>query len=373
MSGALAPEAFEDALGAYLFERSEEARAVRVGEKETSETAAIVARHAHLFTREQLAALREAEVGGEPRRRARHAPAAGLRGRTRKSGARRPGGRARERPPRRAGALGGRGAAAALRDGTPRGRARLRGAVAARRARLCGVGAVQRRATRSAPGARGARGRALGRRGSRCAQRGGEGPRARPDPGRRRRRARGVDLGVPRTARPLVPAAARPRRRATTALGPPRMDPAPLAARGDVHQGARRARVRGDAPRDRIRPRRRARDPRRPRRPSAEVAARLRDRLGPAAGRPPHHPRDGRDPRLRGLPARGGPRPALRERRSWRSRSRSGASPAITRSRRSTRSCSTRSPASPAGTRSTSGSTSQRPRRTPRRRGSSSR
>ena len=62
MSGVLSPDAFEEGLGAYLFERSEEARAVRVGEKETSERAAIVARHAHLFTRGQLEVLREAET-----------------------------------------------------------------------------------------------------------------------------------------------------------------------------------------------------------------------------------------------------------------------------------------------------------------------
>jgi hypothetical protein len=51
---------FEEQLARYLFERSEEARAVRVGEKETSEQAAIVARYADLFTREQLAALNDA-------------------------------------------------------------------------------------------------------------------------------------------------------------------------------------------------------------------------------------------------------------------------------------------------------------------------
>jgi hypothetical protein len=50
-------DAFEERLARFLFERSEEARAVRVGEKETSEQAAIVARYADLFTREQLAAL----------------------------------------------------------------------------------------------------------------------------------------------------------------------------------------------------------------------------------------------------------------------------------------------------------------------------
>ena len=46
---------------AVLFERSEEARAVRVGEKETSDQATIVARYADLFSRDQLGALRAAE------------------------------------------------------------------------------------------------------------------------------------------------------------------------------------------------------------------------------------------------------------------------------------------------------------------------
>src|SRR5438034_1621841 len=52
---------FEEQLQRYLFERSEESRAVRVGEKEVSEQAAIVARYADLFSREQLQALREEE------------------------------------------------------------------------------------------------------------------------------------------------------------------------------------------------------------------------------------------------------------------------------------------------------------------------
>jgi hypothetical protein len=63
---------FEEQLQRYLFERSEEGRAVRVGEKEISEQAAIVARYADLFTREQLSALREEEdsaAEGEARER----------------------------------------------------------------------------------------------------------------------------------------------------------------------------------------------------------------------------------------------------------------------------------------------------------------
>jgi hypothetical protein len=52
------PQEYEDAYEAYYAESAEELRAVRVGEKETSEQAEIVARHADLFTQEQLEALR---------------------------------------------------------------------------------------------------------------------------------------------------------------------------------------------------------------------------------------------------------------------------------------------------------------------------
>ena len=55
------PTEFEDRLAQYLFERSEEGRAVRVGEKETSEQAEIVRRYADLFSREQLELLGDAE------------------------------------------------------------------------------------------------------------------------------------------------------------------------------------------------------------------------------------------------------------------------------------------------------------------------
>jgi hypothetical protein len=55
------PAEFEEHLQRYLFERSEEGRAVRVGEKEISEQAAIVARYSDLFSREQLRTLRDDE------------------------------------------------------------------------------------------------------------------------------------------------------------------------------------------------------------------------------------------------------------------------------------------------------------------------
>jgi hypothetical protein len=68
----LTPDRFEERLARFLFERSEEARAVRVGEKETSEQAAIVARYEDLFTREQYAELKaveDAAAEGEARER----------------------------------------------------------------------------------------------------------------------------------------------------------------------------------------------------------------------------------------------------------------------------------------------------------------
>jgi hypothetical protein len=65
------PAEYEAELQRYLFERAEEGRAVRVGEKEISERAEIVARYRELFTREQLDALKEAEesVSGVERER----------------------------------------------------------------------------------------------------------------------------------------------------------------------------------------------------------------------------------------------------------------------------------------------------------------
>jgi hypothetical protein len=62
-TSVLSPTDFGSRLERYLFERSEEWRAVRVGEKEVSEQAEIVRRYADLFSREQLDALRRAEEG----------------------------------------------------------------------------------------------------------------------------------------------------------------------------------------------------------------------------------------------------------------------------------------------------------------------
>jgi hypothetical protein len=62
-TSVLSPTEFQARLERYLFERSEEWRAVRVGEKEVSEQAEIVRRYSDLFSREQIDALQEAEEG----------------------------------------------------------------------------------------------------------------------------------------------------------------------------------------------------------------------------------------------------------------------------------------------------------------------
>jgi hypothetical protein len=65
------PADYESRLQQYYFERSEEGRAVRVGEKEISEQAAIVAAYTDLFSRAQVEALRDAEqaASGDDRER----------------------------------------------------------------------------------------------------------------------------------------------------------------------------------------------------------------------------------------------------------------------------------------------------------------
>ncbi|MGI9658598.1 MAG: hypothetical protein ACR2OD_06795, partial [Gaiellaceae bacterium] len=71
MSAPQSADTFEATLAEYVFERSEEGRAVRVGEKETSEQAAIVARYAELFTRPTLEELTSSatKANGEERER----------------------------------------------------------------------------------------------------------------------------------------------------------------------------------------------------------------------------------------------------------------------------------------------------------------
>ena len=56
---------YEGRLQRYAFERAEEARAVRVGEKEVSEQAAIVARYRDLFSRSQIEALHAEEKAAD--------------------------------------------------------------------------------------------------------------------------------------------------------------------------------------------------------------------------------------------------------------------------------------------------------------------
>jgi hypothetical protein len=62
---------YESRLQQYYFERAEEGRSVRVGEKEISEQAAIVARYRDLFTRPQIEVLVEAEGSAEGAERER--------------------------------------------------------------------------------------------------------------------------------------------------------------------------------------------------------------------------------------------------------------------------------------------------------------
>jgi hypothetical protein len=59
------PSEYESRLREFYRDASEESRAVRVGEKEVSEQAAIVARYADLFDRDQLEALRGAEAAAD--------------------------------------------------------------------------------------------------------------------------------------------------------------------------------------------------------------------------------------------------------------------------------------------------------------------
>ena len=243
------PAEYEERLARYLFERSEEGRAVRVGEKETSEQAAIVERYRDLFSPAQLDVLREAEEAAE-RRRARAAlPAAqDLRVRDRLGRAGRARGRAREPDPGRARRLARRGAAAADRAGEARRPARLRRPRRARLARERRQRALQRRPPRAARRRRGARGRALRRarrdraqrarrRGSRCTSSSARSTRPRAPP------------PAPTTthARALVREAARPGARGRPDLEPHELPPPALAARADVHEGARGRGLRRDA------------------------------------------------------------------------------------------------------------------------------
>ena len=151
VTGVRTPVEYEERLARYLFERSEEGRAVRVGEKEISEQAAIVERYRDLFSHGQVDVLREAEDaadGGERERlyRLRKTCEAGIVS----GGAGGARGRAREPDPGRPGRLARRGAAAADRAGEARGAAGLRRPGRAGLARERGQRRLQRRPPRPA-------------------------------------------------------------------------------------------------------------------------------------------------------------------------------------------------------------------------------
>ena len=194
-TGVYTPLDYEERLRRYLFERSEEGRAVRVGEKEISEQAEIVARYTDLFTREQLESLLDAEraASGDEREqlyRLRKVCEGGI-----------VSAELVEREDalendaaRGAGDVPRRGAAAPRGAGAARGHRRLPRARGARRAAGRRRRDVQRREARPDPRRRRALCRAV--RGARPggAQRGGEGDRAAAPGGRagscRRRRPR---------------------------------------------------------------------------------------------------------------------------------------------------------------------------------------
>ena len=333
VTGVRTPVEYEERLARYLFERSEEGRAVRVGEKETSEQAAIVERYRDLFSPGQLDVLREAEdaADGDERERLyrlRKTCEAGIvsgrAGRAR--------GRAREPDPGRPRRLARRGAAAADRAGEARGAAGLRRPRRAGHARERRERPLQRRPPRPARRGRGARGGALRRARRDRAQRRGEGDlAARARAGARRGRAcirrrlrRGCGerwfeklLGperddVPTSNHTSYLRRLSPLEQTYTKERAVEVCVATLSAIGLEHG-------------------RDARDPARSRRPAAEVAARLRDRVRPAERRPPDHARPGRAARLPGVPARGRATRSTTRASTRRCRTRSASSRATTR------------------------------------------
>ena len=233
---------FEAELRRYSFERSEESRAVRVGEKDVSEQAAIVARYAHLFSAGQIEALRTEEDAAPGRRARAPLPAAqDVRGRPDLGAAGRAGRRPRERDPRHraSSSAARRSRCAPRRRGSPCSRP-----TATARSSASSSATASARAQPGPPGADrgvgGSRRRDLGRARPGGAERGGEGDlAAEPRAGARRRRRR--DRGRVRAPpRPLVRAAARPGSRRAADERAHRVHAPPLAARGDLHAGARR-------------------------------------------------------------------------------------------------------------------------------------
>ena len=286
---------FEAALARYLYERSEEARAVRVGEKETSEQAAIVARYADLFTRSQHAALREAEEAA-------------------------PDGLDRERLFRLREACEGGIMGLELAERSDA----LENAILACRIDVAGEPVPLRSAQARLAVLEGYDGREqLGKAVVQASagfnperlelMRDAETLEAElsgdPDPIARSAALKQIDLHELERAvagaaaaidgsfaslgERLARAHPRARPRPPADVGPRRVRAAHVPARGHVHEGAVGARLPGSARGARVRPRRRAGHPARSRRSPAEEPARLRHRVGSAEGRPPDHPRPG--------------------------------------------------------------------------------
>ena len=305
------PEEYEYAYEATTG-RGEEVRAVRAGEKEVSDQAAIVARYADLFTRQQLDSLREAEEAvadpddangstgcGGPARGLVDAEIAGtqdelenalLAARLTFEGEELP-----LRPARRSSPSCPTTRSAKSSVSSPR--LSTRASTTTRRS--------------SSPPARSSRPSSRARRRGR-AERGREADLAARARGRARGARRGTAESFERLRERWFERLLGPERgELPVERAPPLVAPA-LAARVDVHEGACRRGLPRDVPCPRLRPRGDPEHPARPRGPAAEEPARLRDRVRPAGGRPPDHACAGRPLRLRGVPARGRPRAPLR-------------------------------------------------------------
>ncbi len=313
---------FEEELGRYLFERSEEGRAVRVGEKEVSEQAAIVARYADLFSRDQLDALHaEEEKAGDDAERERLY-------RLRKTCE---GGIVAAELAERADELENAILAARVEfksETFPLRTALAKLAVLDDYGDRDRLGEIHREASAAFNQQRLELIRAYE---ELEAELSGE-----PDPVARSDEEKQISMRDLESV--LVQASEdieqsfiamrerwfervlglQPRGRAE--LRTHELRPQAVPARVDVHEGARDRGLPRHPEAARFRPRGRPTHPPGPRGPAAEGAARLRDRVRPAAGRPPDHARDGRAPRLPGAAARGGARPALRRRRPGRCR-----------------------------------------------------
>ena len=259
------------------------------------------------------------------RRRARAAlPAAqDVRGRDHRGRARRARRRARERDPRGARDVAGRGASAPLGAGEARRARGLRRARAARRAAGAEVGGVQRRAARADPRGRGARGGDHRRERSGRAHRGGEADLAPRTRARARRRERPCDGAwsacAQRGSSACSAQSATTCRAPRTSRGIRRLSPLESTYTKErsvevcMDTLARLGFDLENEPNVRL-----DLEDRPQKSPRACVIA-----SDPPRGRPPDHPGAGRTPRLPGVPARGRPRAALRglSIRRWTTRS----------------------------------------------------